>query len=190
MAMYYKMSFYPNKRKNQLDAHERICRENKWIEKKDPFIKPNTKPYVIMRGSELIGYFCLDFVGNNQVLFWGFHILPKYRGKGEGTECVLRMLYALSHDNSFNGEKVNAVFCYVEPNNEVAKHIYLKYGYVYGEDERLYNDFVSCKYPHINKVTGEYTIVFMQRVWGESGFTMKQALEDEFAKIKEKTIKK
>ena len=191
MPMYYKMTFLPNKRATQLAAHERICREHKWIGKKEQFIQENTKPYVIMRGSELLGFFCLNyFERTKQVVIWGFYILPKHRGKGEGQECLLKILYALSHDNSFYGEKVNTVSCNVEPDNEVAKHIYLKYGYLYGADERLYDGYESCKYPMVINET-ENVIIFMQRVWGESGFTMKNALEEEFEKIKEKTtIKK
>ena len=166
--------FRANTRKKHLERFENICKENGWVVKGEQVIRPNTKPYVIMIRAEIVGYFALDTVKDNQVCFWGFYISPKYRGQGIGTTALLKILFGLSKLTPVP----NSVFCYFKGDNEIAKHIYLKYGYLYGKDERLYDNFVSCSNPYCDK--DGHIAVFFQRVWGNEDLTIKKELQDVF----------
>ena len=168
------INFRSNTRKQHLDKWETICRENRWVAKGEPVIKPTTKPYVIMLGNTLVGYYAIEDIKGNQHLIWGLYILPQFRGKGYATITIQKIAFTM-----WKMGQTNCLFCYCNKDNEIAKHIYLKVGYIYGKDERLYSDFVTCRYPQINDL-GEYTIVFLQKVWGEKGYTLKGALEDVF----------
>ena len=168
------INFRSNTRKQHLDRFENICRENHWVLKGERVIRANTKPYVIMYQNTLIGYYAIDEVSGKQHCFWGFYILPQYRGKGYGTIALLKVAFTM-----FKMKQTNCLFCHCHKDNGIAKHIYLKYGYLYGKDERLYDSFVSCQYPQINDY-GEYTIVFLQKVWGDSNYILKGELENVF----------
>ena len=147
------ITFRANTRKKHLDKFDLICRENGWVKKGEPSIQPHTKPYVIMYKNDLIGYYAIDYCANKEQCFWGFYILPQYRGKGYGTIVLLKVAKTISNMGT------NCLFCHVHKDNAVALHIYQKYGYVYGKDERLFNDVATCPHPEINEL-GEYTIIF------------------------------
>lgn len=171
MSIYFKS----NTRAQQLEKHERICREQGWLKKGEVYLAEYTKPYVIFENGFLIGYFCInEFVREKQTCVWGFYILPEHRNKGKGTQALLSILRTL-----YNTKKPQ-VFVRVNVENKIAQHIYFKYGYVYGKDERLYADLESCKYPLIDN--NEYIVIFMQKVWGEQGYTIKESLESVFSK--------
>ena len=167
------ISFRANTRRKHLDKFELICRENGWVKKGEPTIKPHTKPYVIMYRSELIGYYAIDYCANKEHCFWGFYILPQFRGKGYGTIVLLKVAKTMATMGT------NCLFCHAHKDNAVALHIYQKYGYIYGKDERLFESVASCPHPEINDL-GEYTIIFLMRVWGDKGYTMKGELENVF----------
>lgn len=165
------ISFRPNTHKMQLERFDTICRENGWVKKGEFTIRANTKPYIIMLNRrEIVGYFAIDQVTDNQACFWGFYILPKYRNKGYGQQLLISVA------RSYFKVGTNCLFCHADIDNKIAQHIYLKYGYLMGKDERLYDGFASCNYPYVDE--DGYVFVFMQRVWGEKGYTIKKELEN------------
>ena len=166
----------PNTRQQQLEYHERAARELGWLKKDDPYNMPNIKHYVILDGRNLVGYHDIYENALKQACVALFYILPNQRGKGVGTNALLKILYTL-----YKLDKHPTIYCHVGVDNEAALHIYLKYGYIMGADQRLYESVEACKYPLIEN--NEYTIVFMEKVWGVKGYTMKNALEETFNQV-------
>ena len=73
--------------------------------------------------------------------------------------------------------KYATIFCRVAIDNQIALPLYKKYSWFLGKDGRLHNESDSAA---IDPTTNEYTMVFMEKVWGDTSYTMKEALKDVF----------
>ena len=171
--MWHYITFRANTRKQHLDKHERICREMKWLDKGEPYTDPTIKHYVIMNGARLIGYYDLKEHANKQVSICGLYIYPESRNQGLGTIVLLKVLYTL-----YGMNKYNTIFCRCDVENQVARHIYSKYGFFYGLDEQLREDYYFAAIDQ-----GEFIFVFAQKNWLTNDYKLKGVLQDVFNTI-------
>lgn len=168
------IAFRANTRQKHLDKHERICRELKWLAKGESYIAPNVKHYIIMKGgATVVGYYSIaEHEHGRQASICAFYIAPTFRGQGLGKTALLKILYGLYKMN-----KYATIFCRVAIDNQIALPLYKKYSWFLGKDGRLHNESDSAA---IDPTTNEYTMVFMEKVWGDTSYTMKEALKDVF----------
>ena len=166
--------FKTNNRKQQLDRYEKIVRENGWLPKGEPFETDERKFYVIMeKSSRLVGYYALEHHKDKQVEIKWLYVLPEYQETGIAERTLILSLKTLYKMN------MNTAYCRVETDNDRAYSLCAQYGYIMGEDERLYDplEILRVKFLVDN---GEYVFVFFQKSWGETKAIMRRGLEDVF----------
>lgn len=165
MAILFKV----NRRKQQLDKHEMLVRENGWINKHDKFYADNRVFYVIMSEGHLAGYYAIETNDRKSEIKW-LYVLPELRGKGIGTQTLLKAIKTLYQ------LKVATIFCKVDFDNSMCD-VAFKYGYIVGKDERLYDPNETRQVAPMVE-DNKYIVVFAEKVWGETAYTMKKVLED------------
>lgn len=168
------ITFRANTRQKHLDKHERICKEMKWLVKGESYITPNVKHYIIMKGgATVIGYYSIvEHEHGKQASICAFYIAPTFRGQDLGKVALLKILLSLYKMN-----KYNTIFCRADINNSIAISLYQQYGWFLGKDQRLHDTNVNAM---IDPTSNEYVFVFMEKVWGDTSYTMKEALKDVF----------
>jgi len=161
--------FRANNRKQQLDKYEMLVREQGWLDKHDKFDSPSRVFYVIMNEGHLAGYYTIENQNRKSEIKW-LYILPEFRGKGFGTQVLLKILKTLYQ------LKINTIFCKVERENTMCD-VAFKYGYIVGKDERLYDPLETHTVAPMVE-DNKYIVVFAEKAWGNTSYTMKGALEN------------
>ena len=163
------------KRNVHIDKYHQICVLNRFLDNGEPYPLGESIPYEVYYSNHRIGYYSLDYKKDGGVCFWGFYIEKEYRGKGFGTYVLLKVL------NTLKNMGVPNAFCYVEPTNQIANHIYSKYGmYVRADGEA--EDNMPIHKRGKNEL-GDWCVLFFRKRWLQQDYEIKEELENELSTI-------
>ena len=163
-------------RNAHIDKYVQICILNRFLDMGESYPLNTSVPYKVLYDGKTIGYYSLDYKEDGGVCFWGFYIIEEYRGRGIGTLVLLRVL------NTLKKMGIPNAFCFVEPTNDRANHIYSKYGMYMKADGECEIDLPIQK--RGKNECGDWCVLFFRRRWFEQDYEIKEELNEVLSTIR------
>ena len=164
-----RIEFYQVKDKHALNIYTEICRSEDFLDQREPYPESSV-PYYICACGQRVGYLSLDKTKNGDICLWGLYIKPQYRQRGLAETSLLKVIKRLRL------LEMPSLYCYVVPTNEVAVHLYEKYGYYQEIDGALFEPQFSNKLRRVVNDMGDHLIVFFARDFERNYYNMRDTI--------------